>query len=354
MTSTARHPKTTDDASAIAVAGFGRFRQRPSIARYGTLLFFLLFFTIIGIKEGGAYISWSNFSQVAANNSHLAFLAGAVTLTLIVGQFDLSVGALAGMCGVLIAHFTAQTGMNLVLAVLLVLVCGAGAGLLNALLVTRLKVNAFIATLGTGSAFGGVALWVAHENVIFGGIPTSLTNAGSSKLLGIPLPMIYAAVLLVVLWGVTSHMIVGRFWYATGSNPQAAELAGVPVRRTTTLAFICTSALAAVAGIMLVSRFGSADPTTGPDLLLPAFAAAFLGSSILSDGRFTVVGAILATFLIAFATDGLQVAGASTAVQPIFQGAVLVAAVAITEMLRRRQRTTPSSRDHVEATEDAP
>jgi ribose transport system permease protein len=351
MTSTARPPDTTDNDSAAPASEPRTARRRLSVARYGTLLFFLVFYAVIGISKGSTYISWSNLSQVAANNSHLAFLAGAVTVTLIVGQFDLSVGALAGLCGVLIAQFT-STGMNIPLAIVLVLLAGAAAGLLNALLVTRFKVNAFIATLGTGSAFGGVALLVAHEQVIFGGIPTSLTNAGSSKLAGIPLPVIYAAVLLVALWAVSSHMIVGRFWYATGSNPEAAELAGVPVRRTITSAFILTSTLSAVAGIMLVARFGSADPTTGPDLLLPAFAAAFLGSSILSDGRFTVVGSILATFLIAFATDGLQVAGASVAIQPIFQGAVLVAAVAITEMLRRRQRKPEASPGVIDIPED--
>ncbi|MEA2170243.1 MAG: ribose transport system permease protein [Solirubrobacteraceae bacterium] len=305
--------------------------------RYGTLLFFLAFYVIIGAKEGSAYISWENISLVLSNNANVAVLAAAVTITLIAGQFDLSCGALAGMTAVLAAHW-ATTGMATGFMIILVLAVGAAAGFLNALLVTRAHVNAFIATLGTGGVFAGIALWVSKGQAIFGEMPKIFTDAGTTKLIGIPLPMVYLVLLLVALWALTKRTVIGRFWYAAGSNPSSAELAGVPVRRMTTYAFIATGMLAALAGILAVARFGAADPSSGPDLLLPAFAGAFLGSSILSDGRFTVVGSLLAACLIVFATNGLDVAAVNVAVKPMFNGAVLVGAVAITEVLRRRRK----------------
>jgi ribose transport system permease protein len=310
-------------------------RFRPE--RYGTLIFFLVFYAVVAAIKGGEYLSVNNILNVLGQNSHLAFAAAAVTVTLIAGQFDLSVGSLVGMSAVFTAGLPAMQHLPAGLTVVLVLLIGAAAGLINAFLVTVTRVNAFIATLGTGTAFGGVALLYSKSQVLYDGVPRGLVNAANHKLLGIPLPIIYALVLLVALWTLARQTIVGRFWYAIGANAQAARLAGVNVRRYTVLAFVVTGVIAAAGGILLTARFGSADPTSGPDFLLPAFAAAFLGSSILSDGGFTLVGSVVATFLIAFALNGLDVLGLSAGIKPVFNGAVLVGAVALTEELRRRR-----------------
>jgi ribose transport system permease protein len=341
---TVQEPPTPPGAPARpARRGFG-------LDRYGTLLFFLLFYVVISATQGTAFLSWSNISLTLGQNAHLAFLAAAVTVTLIAGQFDLSVGYLCGMSAVLMAHLTSVRGLGTLEAALIVLVVGVVAGLINGTLVTRFKVNAFIATLGTGGAYGGISLWISGGQTIFGNMPALLTQAGTAKFATIPLPVFYAIVLVVVMWAVTRQTSAGRFWYAVGANPESARLAGVRTDRMTMWAFVTTSVLASTGGMIFVARYGSADPSTGPDLLLPAFAAAFLGSSILSDGRFTMIGSILATFLIVLATNGLDVAGVNFAVKPVFNGLVLVAAVALTEYLRRRR---PRRRPAVAAARDA-
>ncbi len=322
---------------SVAVAGKKAQRRRPPIERYGTVIFFLLLFAGVTAVKGTQFLSIDNIALVLAQNAHLAFCAAAVTITLIAGQFDLSVGALAGLAAMLLALFTSNVGIALIPAVLLVLLIGVVAGLVNGLLVTRGRINAFIVTLGTGSAFGGVAIWASGGGAVFEGIPTGLTNAGTSEIAGLALPVLYVVALLVVGWVLTQRAVIGRFWYAIGSNVEAAKLAGVKVERHTVWAFVATALLATIAGIVLLARFGSADPNTGPELLLPAFAAAFLGSSIANDGRFIVVGAIIATFFVAFAQNGMELLGLSPGVKPIFNGLVLVAAVGLSQQLRRRR-----------------
>ena len=316
-----------------------RTPRRPELHRYGTLIFFLLFYLIIGVREGDSYLSWSNVSLVLGNNSHLAFLAAAAVTTLIAGQFDLSIGAVAGVSAVMVAQLTA-TGHGILPSIGLCVLFGVAAGLLNAFLVVKLQINAFIATLGTGGAFTGISQWISSGQTIFSGIPERLTNAGSGTLLEIPYPALYVLVMLGIMWALTRKVVLGRWWYATGANAEAARLAGVRTGRATMWAFVATGVLASLGGVISTARFASADPTTGSSLLLPAFAAAFLGASILSNGGFTVVGAVAATFLLQFAVNGLDVSGFNLAIKPIFNGMVLIGAVALTEFLRRRKRPT--------------
>ncbi|MEN8673198.1 ABC transporter permease [Nocardioides sp.] len=333
-----------DDKSAPAAtpssdaAGPGGSRKKPRfrIEGYATILFFVAFFVIVTIIEGSGYASWDNLTLVMSQNAHVAFVATAVTITLIAGQFDLSAGPLLGLSAILTGGLTSIQGLPLSLTILIVLVVGAVVGLVNGLLVTRANLNAFIATLAVGGAVGGVTTLYSNGVVIYSGIPEQLLNAGTYDFAGISLPIWYVGILLVVAYVVARHTILGRHWYASGANPDAARLAGVKVDRMIVLAFMATGLLASLAGVVILARMGSADPTLGPDLLLPAFAAAFLGSSILSDGKFTLVGTIVATFLIAFAAAGLDALGLSPGVKPIFNGAVLVGAVALTAWLRKR------------------
>jgi ribose transport system permease protein len=142
--------------------------------------------------------------------------------------------------------------------------------------------------------------------------------------------------MLVVTWLLTRQTVLGRNWYAIGANPEASRLAGLPVARLIVLAFVAGGLVAGLGGILLTAQLGSAQPQTGPGLLLPAFAAAFLGGSILSDGRFTVLGAFVATYLIAFAGSGLDALGLDAGYKPLFNAIVLIGAVALTAALRRR------------------
>jgi len=322
-------PKSARGSSALGL--MRRFR----LHEWGTIAFFLLFFVIVGVDKGGSYVSTGNIFTTLADNGDGAFLALAATVTLISGQFDLSIGATAGLSAVLMAGLTSSQGLPIWLTIICVVLVGATIGAINGLLVVKLKVNVFIATLGMSGALSGVALIYAHGEIIFNGIPASLTNFGRQSPIGdFPTIILVPIAMTLVMWFVARQTVFGRHLFAVGSNAESSRLAGVKVERTIVLSLMVASVLAALGGVVLISRFGSIDPTTGSGFLLPAYAAAYLGSSILSDGRFSVVSAVVATYLVAYAGSGLVELG-YTYSGNIFNGVVLVGAVGLNEFLRR-------------------
>ncbi|CAB4904535.1 unannotated protein [freshwater metagenome] len=341
------HADTAQITTSAKVEGGATASQQPSLIRrfgerwtkvdrYAAILFFVAFYLLVFIREGSDFVSWGSISIVLSQNAYIVFAALGVTITLIAGQFDLSIGSILGISALFVAGFTALQNFPLPLAILLTLVAAGVIGMVNGLLVVKAQVSAFIATLATGGALGGIAVLYSSSTVIYTGIPEALTNFGSSKFLGLSYLFWSAVVVLIVTWVLTRHTVLGRNWYAVGANQEASRLARLPVGRLIVLAFVVGALVAGAGGILLTAQLGSAQPQTGPGLLLPAFAAAFLGSSILSDGRFTVLGTFVATYLIAFAGSGLDALGLDTGWKPLFNAAVLIGAVALTAALRRR------------------
>jgi ribose transport system permease protein len=203
----------------------------------------------------------------------------------------------------------------------------------------RINVDPFIATLGTGSVFLGLSDLVGGGGITSQGIPTGFTNLGQSAWLGIPLPIWYALAFGIVIWYVLALTPLGRMIYATGQGREAAALSGVPTRRILTFAFVASAVLASVAGIVFAARIGAGQPEIGTSYLLPAYAAAFLGSTILTPGRFNVPGTVIATLIVAAGINGLQLHGIAAWVNNVFQGAALIVAVVISRIERKKLRT---------------
>jgi ribose transport system permease protein len=315
--------------------------ERLRIERLGTIIFFLLLFAYLTLESGSKFLSGNNILNVLAQEAPIILVGTGVTIALMSGQFDLSVGGILGLGAIFTVGLTANQSLPIPVMAVMVLAAGAACGLINAFIVIVLRVNSIVATLGTGTIYLGFTLWYSHGGVIFENVPQSLTSLGTDKLGPVPLPIIYALVVVALMWVVTTQMSIGRRWYGIGANAEAARLAGVNVRRVTVWAYVATGMLSAAGGMVLAARFGSADPTSGPSYLLPAFAAAFLGASTLSDGRFHVVGTAIGAFLVAYGANGLQVLGLEPFATDIFNGVVLVLAVALTEYLRRRRGLTP-------------
>ena len=170
-------------------------------------------------------------------------------------------------------------------------------------------------------------------------MPRSFTDLARGRLGGVPHPVILVAVVAVIVGVVLAALPVGRRMYATGGNERAARLTGIATNRYVIGAFVTSSLLAGLAGVVLGSRLGTASPSTGGSLLLPAFAGAFLGATTVRPGRFNVAGTILAVYTLAIAVAGLQQMGAPVWFEPVFNGAALVLAVAASQWaLRQRQR----------------
>jgi len=221
-------------------------------------------------------------------------------------------------------------------------VLGVVIGVANALLIVRLELSSFIVTLGTGIVLDGLGLWVSGGQTIYNNIGPSFTHLGQNVVLGVlPLPGVYVLVTALVLWYVLECTPLGREMYVTGYGRQAARLAGIRVERRIIFAFVISGVVAALAGVIQSANLGSASPGSGDSFLLPAFAAAFLGSTTIKSGRFSVGGTLVAAILLAVGITGLELMGAQPYVQDFFYGGALIISVAFAQVgvkrLRRRR-----------------
>jgi len=211
-------------------------------------------------------------------------------------------------------------------------------GLINGLFVAVLGVNSLIITLAMATVLQGVVQLYTGGATIVSGISTALVNSGTGNAAGIPRAVIWLIPVAAIAWYGLQHTPYGRYVTSLGSNPAAARLVGLPVRRLLISTFLFSGALSGLAGLLLVAQSGDADPqATLGALLLPALAAVFLGASAFQPGRFNVLGTVLAVYFLAFGVSGLQFWGAASWVEQVFDGAVLAGAVTVSTILRRRQ-----------------
>ena len=406
---------TTDlsvpDTGAPAPAGDRRQPARGGLLQSAalrgsvTFLAFLLLFGAYGAWLGDAFLSTDARLLDVHQNAPVLLLGLAVLVTLIAGQFDLSVASMATLTTFLAIGLKITQGWPFALVVVACLAIGAGGGLLNGLLVVRLRVNTFIATLATGGIFLGLSAvyskgtqlsptsdshplpgwfsgpgslgaftnkvpsavaWVIAAVLLVAAISAVLRRrparidaqrwrivapVGVAVLAlvlvllgadGIVEGMSWTIVLLLavaaVLWVALTQTTFGRHLHATGSNAEAAELAGVRTGRQTIWAFVVGGVLAALAGVVLAANQGSASPDVANGYLLPAFAAAFLSTVVLSTGRFTVWGTIIGGTFLVWVSQGLIVGGLEFTWTEVVNGAVLAIAVAVSGVLRRDGR----------------
>jgi ribose transport system permease protein len=306
--------------------------------KYGTIIGLVVMIVILSIAAPDTFLSVSNFVNVLTQNSIIAIVACGLTLPLVVGEFDLSVGYQASFAGVLCVGLMTNQGMPIPLAIVLGVAAGLAAGLVNGLLVTQLGVNALIATLGTGTVI--VGLNYAYTN----GVPITLVgNAGFldlalGKFAGIPTPIVFMVVAVGLLWLLLNRTVLGQQMQAVGGNHEAARLSGVRVERVRIWAFVIAGITAAVGGVLLSSRVGSGQLTAGDGYLLNSFAAVFLGSAALRDGEFHILGTLIGVMTVGFGFNGLAILGAPTFFQYIFSGGLLIVAVALSTVARRYAR----------------
>jgi ribose transport system permease protein len=318
-------------------------RQREGVfgilGKYGLFFLAVLLLIVFSLAQRESFATLDNYRSILDNQTIVVLLAFAAMVPLIVGRFDLSVAPVLSISHVFAVGFIVKQGWSPAMAIAMTLVIALLIGLVNGVLVVGLKVDAFVATLGTSSVVGGIALAYSGGKTIFGKVPDSFTNLARGKFLGIPQPVILVIIVAVILGLVLGFLPIGRRMYATGGNERAAKLTGVATNRYVIGAFVTSAFLAGLAGVVLGSRLGTASPSTGGSLLLPAFAGAFLGATTVHPGRFNVVGTIIAVYTLAIAVSGLQQLGAPVWFEPVFNGSALVIAVASSQWaLRHRQQ----------------
>lgn len=307
-------------------------RIPATLRRYGTLLGFAAMVIFFAVNLPDTFLTPRNLLNVSQQISMLGVVAFTMTVVMSMGDFDLSVGAMASLAGV-VAAVLFVAGWPVSMAIAAALAVGVAGGLLNGFLVSVLGILPFVATLGTMTVFGGFAFLVSDGRTIFGrDIPASFSGFARSGIemgdLRIPALTLVALAVLALVWAVLEQTPYGRRLYAIGGNIEAARLAGTRVVKLRWLAFTFTGMGAAIAGLMYASRVASANPTQGDGLMLDAIACVFLGMTVSEEGEPHVLGTLLGVLLLGLLDNGLTQMNVDSYIREVLVGTIIILAVA--------------------------
>lgn len=310
---------------------------RPFVAKYGVILAMIVTFTAFSLAKTDSFFTVLTLKAIPRDAAPLLVVALGATVVLIMNEFDLSIGGLLGFAGTfaVVCVSSAHFGLPLALAVVLAILFGASLGLANGLLIAFAGASSFIVTIGMATVFQGADLQVLNQRTIFEGIPTGYVKIASGTFLGFSNQVFVALAVLAVLWWFLEHSEIGRYMYAIGGNAEAARLSGLRVRELRTLGFVLSGACAGVAGVLVSAQASAANPNSGLGFLLPAYAAAFLGSTMWRPGVFTAVGTLLGALFLQIIQTGLSLFNLSGAIVLMIQGGILAAAVLISRLGRQ-------------------
>lgn len=330
MTSLPESSESAPKSGIKALSGGSSTPLSVTLGRFSAVILWIGFTVLFGILRPETFLSSTTWRLTFSEGVVTAIVALAFLVPLAAGVFDLSVGATMGTGLVLMNWFGINTGLSLWLVALIVLVSCAAIGFCSAVIIVRFKVDSLIATLGVSQVLLALQLLISDNRQMTGAFNESWLRLGNGSIVGIPYVVIYLLVLALVIWFVLEHMPVGRRLFAAGSNPEAARLAGLSVERITYGSLMISGMIGGFAGIVFSMKVGTYNSSVGPGLLFPALAAVFFGASQFSR-RPNVWGTLIAYFALAFGVKGLQLTfGPGTFwIQPLFQGAALLIAVAL-------------------------
>jgi ribose transport system permease protein len=303
------------------------------------LLVLVAFFWLLP-ASGTTFGTAANVRIILADQAILLVICLAILFPMVTNAWDFTPGASAGFAAIVAASVVHSSG-SMLLAAVAALATGCAVGVVNGLLVTRMRVNSVIATLGMTIVIGGFVQWRTQGNALLAGIPQGVTDFGANTFLGIPLLMWVALLLSGVAFYVLRRTIYGRDLHAIGSNLAAARLVGLRIERFVFTAYVMGGLLSACAGLLILSRTGAGNPEVGPGYLLPAYAAVFLGATTITPGRWNVWGIVVAVLFLGALNSGLTLAGASSYVNSFANGLALFIGVGIANVLAHRRGRSP-------------
>lgn len=319
-------------------AGTGRTIVRWFGFRNASALWVLAAIVVIfSITIPETFLSPRTWSSLLDTQAIVAIAAVGLVIPLAAGAFNLAVGAQVGVASMLVGWLLVPMGIPIPLAIVLTIVFGGLVGLITGLIIVRARIDSFIATMGISSLLAATVTLLSGGRQILG-MPDALGDFGSSRVLGLTYPFLIMIALSFAVWYVLERTPLGRRVYATGGNIEAARLSGVKVGLVIVGSLVACGVLTAVGGVLVTARLTNADPTIGPGYLLPAFTAAFLGSTQFRGGRFNVWGTVLSVYVLAAGVKGLQLSGAPTWIPDAFNGLALLVAVGLASSVRMAGR----------------
>ncbi len=328
MAATDGRAMPTSDKATPARAR-GRFDWNAIAARYGTVAAALVIFVAFALASD-RFLSVKNISNILIQISVLMIVSSGLTFAVASGEFDLSVGQVASLSGVLVAGLMIWTGLPVAVAIMLSVLAGVAIGVVNGLLVTRLRIPSLIATLAMGPIALGLNYAYTNGDSIYASMPASFYYIATGKVFGVvPVPVIIALLVVGVFYVLLNKTRLGRGVVATGANIQAARLSGLRVNRCRLTALALSGLGAALGGVMLTARLGTGQSGAGDAYLLDSLTAVFLGMTAFKPGRATIQGTLVGVVIIGMLDNGLNLLGAPFYLQNEVRGFVMIAAVSL-------------------------
>jgi ribose transport system permease protein len=310
------------------------------LERFGLLIVWLVVIALFGMLRPDTFLTWSNFSSIFGSEAVLVIVTLGLIIPLTAGDFDLSIAQTLTFVSMLTAILSARMGVPVGYIIPIALAAGAVVGLANGAITLYFRVHSLIVTLGVGTFLHGITLWMSDSQTISGVARVLLQYVIIQRVFGIPVSFYYAIILATLVWYVLSYTAFGQQLLFTGRGREVGRLTGVAVGRVRMTAFVASGMMGAIAGILYTGTTGSANPTSGMTLLLPAFAAAFLGATCIKPGRFNAWGSVIAVYFLVTGINGLSVLGFRTFVHDLFYGGALVVAVMVSQLVSGRKERT--------------
>ncbi|MCK9250409.1 MAG: ABC transporter permease [Solirubrobacteraceae bacterium] len=337
VTRPATAPAGDPPSSSDAAPPPGAHRGLQFLSRYGVIVAFALIIVIFSIARPETFPTTENLQAILANAAAAMIIATGLTVLLVIGDFDLSFGSMISLAGGAAVILMANHGVAWPVALLVGILLGVAGGAVNGLLTAYFGGSSFIITLAMGTVLTGVEFAITDQKTIFEGVDPSFASIAQNEFLGLSNMFWIAAAIAAILWLFLDKTEAGRYMYAIGGNPEAARLAGIRTKFLRLVAFVIVAVTAAIVGLLLSSNSGSYSPSFGASFLLPAFAAAFLGSAMLRPGQFNIPGTVIGVLFLGVIQTGLTMLNLQTFVINLVQGAILIAAVLLS---RLGERTT--------------
>lgn len=299
--------------------------------RYGIVAVWAVEIAVFALLAPDTFPTTANITSLLSSQAVLLLLALSLVPTLVTGEIDLSIAGTMTVAATVAAQFNAVEGLNVWLAVAAGLGAAVAVGLVNALLAVKVGVESIIVTLGMGTLLVGVSVWLS-DSLTISGVSPELGNVLNTQLARVNTAFYLSIAAGVVMWFVYRHTVFGRGAVFIGKNAEVARLSGLPVARIKVLSFVGTAFLAGAAGIVVIGIAGGLQPTSLQTLLLPAFAAAFLGAAIVEPGTSNPIGTMIAVLFLATGISGLVLVGLDPWIRDVFYGAAVVAAVTVSRI----------------------
>jgi ribose/xylose/arabinose/galactoside ABC-type transport system permease subunit len=312
-----------------------KHKGRPKLGAIQLLLAAFLCLVIVLSLAAPNFLTFANITNVLRQVSMIAIMAVGMTMVILTGEIDLSVGSMVAFSGVVFAWLAVEAELSYVLAALITLVMGAGIGLLIGCLQTRFNVPSFIITLGLFQALRSAGYVVTNAFPI-APLPDNVAWLGRGVVAGIPVPVVLMIIAYVMGFFLLNKTTWGRAIYAVGSNAVASELSGLDTRKIKMSVFAINSLLAALAGLILASRLNSGTPTVATGWELDVIAAVIIGGTAMSGGSGNILGTLLGAMFVAVLNNGMILMGVSPYVQGVISGLVIVVAVLIGSKNKKR------------------